>query len=120
MKKDVSKTSITPNCAGIPSKTEISECRGMSDPFFFSFNILKEKSHLMVAHGVVFTSLVLHADTKIELLTEDRDPRVSELLKFIWHNFLKDKKNDFLKQMADIDKKYAEEIKQLKDKLNLK
>ena len=98
MKQDLSKLSASLNCTGVTTKHDIVDVRGMSDPFFFSFNIIQH-SNIMVCHGICFTSLVMHPEAKIELLTEDRDPRVEHLLKFIWSNFLKEKKNELLSQL---------------------
>lgn len=115
MKKDLSKVSISPNCTGIPPRNDISEARGMSDPFFFSFNILPGQSHLMVAHGICFVSLVMHGETKIELLTEDRDIRCEHLIKFIWSNFLKEKRKHLLEQLASVEKDIASQKSGIKE-----
>ena len=70
-------------------KDPLYKVRGLSDPFFFCFNITPNDK-IMIAHGVCFVSLVLHTDHEMNLLTEDRDPRVLQLIKYIQSNFIED------------------------------
>lgn len=60
---------------------------GLSEAFFFSFNISDEKSKQLVSHGVVFLSVVRPDAERLNLLTEESDPRVADLVKYIKANF---------------------------------
>ena len=97
--------------------------RGMSEPFPFSFTITKPDK-VMVCHSVIFTSYeVRDGNAQIGLLADDSDPRMAHLLKYIWSNFLKEKRTELeecLKRAeqaesviaaAAMGKKHAEEGK---------
>lgn len=80
---------VTPGAAGPRTKC-LADLRGMSKPYFFCFNV-QERGNILVAHAVVFTSLILPPSTKIEFLQEGDDPRVAEFIRYINANFNKPK-----------------------------
>lgn len=75
---------------------DISHLRGMSDPFFFSFNVLKEGR--MVCHGVIFSSFEVADDNKtIKICTLGDDPRMKHFVEFVVNNYGKIAEKNVLK-----------------------
>lgn len=91
---------------------------GMSEPFFFSANVAKDKRR-MIFHCVVFTSFEVPAggsECEYTICFDDCDPRMPEFIKFVWKNFLSERKHELEKLLAEAQKITVEERKEL-DKL---
>jgi hypothetical protein len=83
----------------------VDKLRGMSEPFPFSFTTTNDNT--LVCHSVIFTSYeVRDGDAKIGLLSEDSDPRMAHLLKYVWSNFLKERR----REMEDLLKRADSEL----------
>ena len=70
---------------GLP---DISHLRGMSEPFYFSFDVTKKET-VLVCHAVIFASFerLANGDGKIEICTEERDPRMQRFRHFVIDNY---------------------------------
>jgi len=100
---------------------ELKDLRGMSDPFFFAFNILDERQDKvqnmlspgspeptsMLCHGVIFTSYIIPGEGTMKLCDLDDDPRMRAFVKYVWSNFLKEKKHEFKKALEAAEKELA-------------
>jgi hypothetical protein len=88
-------------------KEPLDHCRGLSDPFYFSFNVL-DKGRRMLCHAVILGSFEVSNDnTNLELATLDRDPRMKAFVEYVWENFLKERK-------AELDKALSAAEQQIK------
>lgn len=67
------------------SLPNLENLRGMSDPFYFSFNVLK--SGRLLCHAVIFTSFEVAANRQLKICTLDDDPRMIQFVHFIKANY---------------------------------
>lgn len=95
-------------------KDTLENCSGMSDPFYFSFNI-KDKGRKMLCHAVIFTSfeMVGASESTIPLCTLDRDPRMRRFVEFVWQNFLKERETELNQKVAELEREILNRKKSL-------
>jgi len=89
---------------------------GMSEPFFFSANVSKDK-RTIIFHCVIFTSFEVPAggDTnEVLICSENVDPRMPDFLKFVWSNWLKDKKKEFEGRLAEVEREMEKRNTEIK------
>ena len=87
---------------------DISEMRGLGEPLFFSFNIVKGKR--LLCHAIIFASFVPPEDQLLSLCKEEDDPRMTHFLKYVWENCFKDKKES-MERARKLLKEYSDEAR---------
>lgn len=90
----------------------------MSDPFFFSFNVLDKKRNIhnprMLCHGVVFTSFLVDSDERqIKICDIDDDPRMAHFVRFVYSNWLKKYSADTHAAIQKVEKEILERTNEL-------
>lgn len=94
------------------SRPGISGLRGMSDPFFFAFDVLTQGQ--VLCHGVIFTSFIVHSDEKqMKLCALDDDLRMLHFVDFIMDNYGK----ETIKRFERMLKLKADELNDMERKL---
>ena len=105
------------------------DCRGMSNPFYFAFDILEGKKDSkgrdhptrMLCHAVIFTSfeVPLGSEATCTICADDVDPRMEGFIRHVWSNFLKEKKNIFMAKVTDWEKELTDQKLEMSQKLKL-
>lgn len=93
---------------------DLSHLRGMSDPFFFAFNILDERADgRMIGHAVIFTSFELDKNANIKLCAPEDDPRMQHFIHYTIENYGKKAKS----ALAEEIKRSADNVNELQKKI---
>lgn len=100
-----------------PETTTLKDMRGMSEPFYFSFNTGKFRTDPLIAHAVIFTSHIVADEKKEMKLAEPADdPRFGEFIRFAIGNYEKGTKEK-LDQLSDEISKRHRELEQLEKRI---
>jgi Skp family chaperone for outer membrane proteins len=95
---------------------DLDHIRGMSEPFFFTANVLEEGRKTLL-HCVIFASFEVcgASNTSIKIACEDVDPRMQAFIKFVWSNWLKEERSKLNAELKKVENECQERRKSLQE-----
>lgn len=100
------------------------ECRGMSEPFYFAFNVITDKRQAitgrpkvtrMLCHAVIFTSFEIPAESNATctICHEDTDPRMKAFIRFVYTNWIRERRAAMKEKFGNYYDEASDELKPL-------